>query len=141
MADLKMILKKLRAENNISQVELAEKLGVGSSTVAMWEVGKRFPTREKYEQLADLFNVDIDYLYGRTNIRQQIHFDNDGNAMVSSSKDSRFSTHNAQNDYAILSTPSIRNVALTLLELNNDDRLKTLEYAQFLLNKKKKDAD
>lgn len=34
------------------------------------------------EQLADIFNVDIDYLYGRTNLRQGIHFDNDGNMMV-----------------------------------------------------------
>jgi len=78
MAELKDILKKLRAEKNMSQVELAEEAGVSSSTVAMWEVGKRFPTRESYEQLADIFNVDIDYLYGRTEVRQRIHFDGDG---------------------------------------------------------------
>lgn len=82
MAELKDILKKLRAEKNMSQAVLAEELGVGLSTVAMWEVGKRFPTREKYEALADIFNVDIDYLYGRTDVRQQVHFDGDGNMMV-----------------------------------------------------------
>lgn len=82
MAELKDILKKLRSEKNMSQAVLAEELGVGLSTVAMWEVGKRFPTREKYEALADIFNVDIDYLYGRTDVRQQVHFDGDGNMMV-----------------------------------------------------------
>lgn len=82
MAELKDILKKLRAEKNMSQAELAQEIGAGLSTVAMWEVGKRFPTREKYEALADIFNVDIDYLYGRTDIRQQVHFDGDGNMMV-----------------------------------------------------------
>lgn len=82
MAELKEILKKLRAEKNMSQVALAESLGVASSTVAMWEVGKRFPTRECYEALADLFNVDIDYLYCRSDVRQRYHFDGDGNMMV-----------------------------------------------------------
>lgn len=82
MAELKDILKKLREEKNISQVRLAEILGVGSSTVAMWETGKRFPTRECYEALADFFNVDIDYLYCRTNVRQRYHFDGDGNMMA-----------------------------------------------------------
>lgn len=84
MAELKDILKKLRAEKNMSQAALAQEIGAGLSTVAMWEVGKRFPTREKYEALADIFNVDIDYLYGRTEVRQQVHFDNDGNMMVHS---------------------------------------------------------
>lgn len=82
MAELKDILKNLREEKNISQVRLAEILGVGSSTVAMWETGKRFPTRECYEALADFFNVDIDYLYCRTNVRQRYHFDGDGNMMA-----------------------------------------------------------
>ena len=83
MAELKDILKKLRTEKNMSQAELAQEIGAGVSTVAMWEVGKRYPTREKFEALADIFNVDIDYLYGRTEIRQRVHFDPDGHMMVS----------------------------------------------------------
>lgn len=27
----------------------------------MWEMGERFPSKELYEQIADFFNVDIDY--------------------------------------------------------------------------------
>jgi repressor LexA len=83
MAELKNILKKLRAEKEMSQASLAKELKAGVSTVASWEVGKRFPSRENMEQLADIFNVDLAYLYGETEIRQRIHIDNDGNAMVS----------------------------------------------------------
>ena len=82
MAELKDILKNLRAEKNMSQAELADELSCGLSTVASWETGNRFPRRPYMEQLADIFYVDIDYLYGRTNLRQGIHFDNDGNMMV-----------------------------------------------------------
>lgn len=83
MAELKDILKKLRSERNMSQASLASELKAGVSTVASWEVGKRFPSRENMEQLADIFNVDLAYLYGESEIRQRIHIDNDGNAMFS----------------------------------------------------------
>ena len=82
MAELKDILKKLRSEKNMSQAELADELSCGLSTVASWETGNRFPRRPYMEQLADIFNVDIDYLYGRTELRQRIHFGNDGHMMV-----------------------------------------------------------
>lgn len=82
MAELKDILKKLRAEKNMSQAALASELNAGVSTVASWEVGKRFPSRDNMEQLADIFNVDLAYLYGESEVRQRVHIDNDGNAMV-----------------------------------------------------------
>lgn len=82
MSEFKDIIKKLRNEKNMSQAELASELGISNSSVAMWEIGRRYPGKEIYEQLADLFNVDIDFLYGRTSLRQKIHFDNDGNAML-----------------------------------------------------------
>lgn len=82
MAEFKDIIKKLRTEKNMSQAELASELNISNSSVAMWEIGKRYPSKELYEQIADLFNVDIDYLYGRVSLRQKIHFDGDGNAMV-----------------------------------------------------------
>lgn len=82
MAELRDILKKLRAEKNMSQAALASELDAGVSTVASWEVGKRFPSRDNMEQLADIFNVDLAYLYGESEVRQRVHIDNDGNAMV-----------------------------------------------------------
>ena len=76
------IIKKLRTERGLSQEQLAEELGISKSTVAMWETGERYPGNFLYEQIADYFNVDMDYLYGRTNIRKAYHFDVDGNEYV-----------------------------------------------------------
>ncbi len=81
MSDLSERLRQLRKEKNMSQAYLASELKSGISTVASWEVGKRYPSRENVQQLADIFNVDIDYLYGRSDIRQKVSFDKDGNAM------------------------------------------------------------
>lgn len=46
----------------------------------MWETGQRLPSPDIYELIADYFNIDIDYLYGRTDIRQRVRFDENGNA-------------------------------------------------------------
>ena len=80
MALFKDIIKKLRTEKNITQETLASELGKSKSTVAMWETGDRTPSPEVYEELADYFNVDMDYLYGRTNIKKKVHFDSKGNS-------------------------------------------------------------
>lgn len=77
-----IIFSRLREESGLTQDEIAKKLGVSKSTVGMWEIGKRLPSPELYEQIADFFNVDMDYLYGRTDIRQKLHYDNDGVAYV-----------------------------------------------------------
>ena len=34
-------IKELRKENGITQIELADAMGLSKGTVAMWEVGKR----------------------------------------------------------------------------------------------------
>lgn len=69
-----MIFQKLRSEAGLKQEEMAQKLGVSKSTIGMWETGKRLPSPESYEQVADYFNVDIDYLYGRSEIRQRVNY-------------------------------------------------------------------
>ena len=60
------ILKKLRTEHGFNQQKLSELLCVSRSTIAMWETGKAEPNREILLKLADIFNVSIDYLLGRT---------------------------------------------------------------------------
>lgn len=67
MGDFANIIKRLRSSAGLTQVELAEKLGVSRSTIGMYETGTRNPDSEMLEKIADLFNVDIDYLLGRTN--------------------------------------------------------------------------
>ena len=82
MSDFKHIFLNLRNEKKYNQEEMAKELGVSKSTIAMWETGKRLPSPELYEQIADYFNVDIDFLYGRTNIRKKYHYDIQGNEYV-----------------------------------------------------------
>jgi len=57
-------LKELRKENNMTQVQLAEALGVSKGTVAMWEIGKREPNFDTINQLSDIFDRRIDYILG-----------------------------------------------------------------------------
>ena len=64
MAEFKDMLKYLRSRDKMSQQELAKKLGIAKSTISMYEVGKREPDFETLEAIADLFNVDMNFLLG-----------------------------------------------------------------------------
>jgi transcriptional regulator with XRE-family HTH domain len=66
MADFARIFKLLRTEKNLSQQELADRLGISKSAVSMYERGEREPAFEALEAIADFFNVDIDFLLGRS---------------------------------------------------------------------------
>ncbi len=61
-------LRELRKVAKLTQRELAQAAHVGESTISMYEMEKREPDFEMLEVLADTFNVDIDYLLGRTDI-------------------------------------------------------------------------
>lgn len=55
-------LKKLRATQNLSQQELAEKLNISRGTYAHYEINKRQPDYNTLKKISDFFNVSIDYL-------------------------------------------------------------------------------
>lgn len=59
-------LKDLRAQKQLYQKELADRLGVARSTVAAWEAGTKRPEGRTLEKLADFFGVTTDYIFGRT---------------------------------------------------------------------------
>lgn len=85
MAQFDRILKLLRTEKEMSQQELADALGISKSSINMYERGERQPNFEVLEAIADFFNVDIDYLLGRTTKTTKVinpttiaaHFDGD----------------------------------------------------------------
>ena len=62
-------LKKLREENNISQEQLANKLNVSASSIGMYETDKREPSDEIKTKIAKFFGVSIDYLVGKSDIK------------------------------------------------------------------------
>lgn len=66
MGNFQNIFKRLRISSGLTQVEMAEKLGISRSTIGMYETGAREPDFETLEAIADFFNVDTDYLLGRT---------------------------------------------------------------------------
>lgn len=68
------ILKKLRMQHDLTQKQLADVLGISESTVGMYERGHREPAFEMLEAIADYFNVDMDYLTGRTDIARKYTF-------------------------------------------------------------------
>ena len=58
-------IKELMRENSLTQVALAEKVGLRQNTISAWLLGKKEPSIRSLWLLADYFNVDIDYLVGR----------------------------------------------------------------------------
>lgn len=54
----------LRKKAKLTQGELAKGLGIGRSTVTMYEKGLREPNFEMLENIADYFNVPIATLLG-----------------------------------------------------------------------------
>ena len=65
-------LRQLRTERGISQQTLANSLGdISKSSINMYERGEREPGLEMLEAIADFFNVDMDFLLGKSNIQNK----------------------------------------------------------------------
>ena len=57
-------IKKLRHQKNLTQIQLAQRLGVALSTVASYENQDRMPSIPMLVKLSYEFNVTIEYLLG-----------------------------------------------------------------------------
>ncbi len=62
-------LKQLRKEKGLTQEELALIISKNRSTVAGYETERKEPDHETLKKLADYFEISVDYLLGRTDIR------------------------------------------------------------------------
>ena len=72
MAEFKDRLRELRIEKGLTQIQLAEELKMSRGTIGNYEAGVRKNLRlEDLEAVADYFNVEIDYLLGRTDKRPE----------------------------------------------------------------------
>lgn len=76
MATFSQRLRELRLEHKMTQEELAKVIDSPRSTIAMYESGKREPNLEIIEWFADFFNVDLNYLLGRSTIKNSTAFMN-----------------------------------------------------------------
>nr|DAP68272.1 MAG TPA: Helix-turn-helix XRE-family like protein [Caudoviricetes sp.] len=71
-------IKQLREENNITQIQLAKKLNKTQQTISLYENGTNEPDLDGYIILSKLFNCSIEYVAGKSDIRnsdeQQYYF-------------------------------------------------------------------
>lgn len=58
-------IKELRKNKGILQKELADRLSVGKSTVAMWETNKREPDIDTIMKISEILDVSVDELLGK----------------------------------------------------------------------------
>ena len=63
---MKNNLKKLRKEAGLTQISLQMKTGIEQALLSKFENGDRIPPTETLMQLADFYNVSMDYIMGRT---------------------------------------------------------------------------
>lgn len=61
------IIRRLRTDSKETQPYLASILGCSRSTISMYESGSREPNFETLEAIADHYNVDMNFLLGKTN--------------------------------------------------------------------------
>ena len=58
-------LKMLRNETGMSQMAVAEKLGITQQAYANYERGARQPDLNMLLKISELFNVSVDYIIGK----------------------------------------------------------------------------
>ena len=63
--DFAKIIKLLRKERKLRQIDLAERLDTTQRKVSYWEAGKVEPDIDTLWQIADLFEISVDELIGR----------------------------------------------------------------------------
>ncbi|MBE5965827.1 MAG: helix-turn-helix transcriptional regulator [Lachnospiraceae bacterium] len=62
-------IRELRIEKGITQNELSNYLGLTPKMISFYELEQRFPPQDILIKLADYFDVSVDYLLGRNDIK------------------------------------------------------------------------
>lgn len=70
MSDFSSRLKRLRKRDNFSREGLGNRIGVSYSTIAKYESGTREPDFDTLNKIAEIFEVSVDYLLGKSEAQQ-----------------------------------------------------------------------
>lgn len=62
-------IRNLRIDSDRTQQEIADYLGISQNTYSQYEIGKLNYPVDVLMKLADFYEVSVDYLLGRTDIR------------------------------------------------------------------------
>ena len=103
-------IKFLRENLKLSQEELAEKLNLSKGIISLYEQEKRKPSLEILIKLSEIFNVSIDYILGRTDLK------NESIPIAASTKDN-----------------------IDLSDVSNEDKEAIMRIIEIAKNKNKKD--
>lgn len=71
MANFSQRITQLRKERKLKQRELADEFSVKLRTYQGYEYGESYPEVAKLIAIADFFDVSLDYLVGRSEVRER----------------------------------------------------------------------
>ena len=70
-------IKMLREENSFTQLDLANRLNCSKSVIGLYESETRKPSMEVLVKLSEIFNCSIDYILGKSDVRNPKNEEND----------------------------------------------------------------
>lgn len=91
-------LKDLRIEKGLLQSDIAKIINKSERTVGFYESGERDMNTETLAILADFFNCSIDYLLGKSDIRNAEEFDENKLYFALSQEDKGYISEEVKND-------------------------------------------
>ena len=144
MADIKDRILSLRNEKELTQEKMAKIFNVGLSTVSMWERGERIPRPKILQEICDYFNVDMDYLMGRSDIknRYQAGLKYDWEEDKSQKKENNIFSKLTDEDLAKLEKFNNMSTVMFMNEGNDisgkDKETLAIAYAEVLISQRKK---
>ena len=129
----------LRKEQQLTQAQLAQKLGVGRTTVNGYEQGIISPPPDKIKMMSEIFDVTTDYLIGKSDDRLLTVKDN--NDIAEKMKDLLHTIELSQNDLTF-NGQELDDITRQLLiqSLQNSLEIgKTISKAKYTPNKYRKE--
>ena len=144
MADIKDRILSLRNEKELTQEKMAKIFNVGLSTISMWERGERIPRPKILQEICDYFNVDMDYLMGRSDIknRYQAGLKYDWEEDKSQKKENNIFSQLTDEELAKLEKFNNMSTVMFMNEGNDisdkDKETLAIAYAEVLISQRKK---
>ena len=144
MADIKDRIFILRTENSLTQEQMAKIFKVGISTISMWEKGERIPRPKLLQELCDYFNVDMDYLMGRSDIKNRYQAGLKYNWEEDKKEEKENNIFSQLTDEELAKLEKFKNMS-TVMFMNegnqisdNDKETLAIAYAEVLISQRKK---
>ena len=98
MSKFHIRIRELRISRKLSQQELADNLKVSKSSINMYERGEREPGLDLLEAIADFFNVDLDYLMGKSDNPQKHLITSTNDIKLTADEEKLLKTYRGFND-------------------------------------------